>query len=252
MTGRLEGKVAVITGAGSGLGRATAARFAREGARVHLVDRDGDAVRAVAADLGGTAVGHVADVSDAAGMEALAGEVLAGDRVDIVFANAGIEGVGSAADLDEADWSRVIDVNLKGVWLSSKWFLPGMVEQGGGAIVNTASVGGLVGVRGIFPYAAAKGGVVAMTRQMGLDYAPHHVRVNAVCPGTVITPLVERNWAAKGLDLDERRAAAAGDVPLGRTGEPEDVANAVLFLASDEAAWVTGHALVVDGGYTMR
>jgi NAD(P)-dependent dehydrogenase (short-subunit alcohol dehydrogenase family) len=252
MTGRLEGKVAVVTGGGSGFGRATGERFVREGARVHLVDREEDAVRAVAESIGAGAVAHVADVSDSTAMEALASEVLAQEtHVHVVFANAGIEGVGSAADLDEADWIRVIDVNLKGVWLSSKWFLPGMVAQGGGAVVNTASVGGLVGVPRIFPYAAAKGGVVAMTRQMGLDYAPHGIRVNAICPGTVITPLVERNWLAKGEDVDERRAAAAGAYPLGRVGVPEDVANAALFLASDEAAWITGHALVVDGGYTM-
>jgi NAD(P)-dependent dehydrogenase (short-subunit alcohol dehydrogenase family) len=252
MRGRLEDKVAVVTGGGSGLGRATGERFVREGARVHVVDRDADAVRAVAESLGSRAVAHVADVSDAAAMEAVASAVLAREpHVDVVFANAGIEGVGSAADLDEADWVRVIDVNLKGVWLSSKWFLPRMVEQGRGAVVNTASVGGLVGVARIFPYAAAKGGVVAMTRQMGLDYAPHGIRVNAICPGAVITPLVERNWLAKGQDLDERRAAVARDYPLGRVGVPEDVANAALFLASDEAAWITGHALVVDGGYTM-
>lgn len=252
MSGRLRGKVALITGGGSGFGQATGERFVREGARVHLVDRDEDAVRALAESLGGDAVAHVADVSEASEMEALASEVLASEaRVDVVFANAGVEGVGSAADLDESDWARVIDINLKGVWLSSKWFLPRMVEQGGGAIVNTASIGGLVAVPRIFPYAAAKGGVVAMTRQMGLDYAPHGIRVNAICPGTVITPLVERNWLAKGEDLDERRAAAARAYPLGRVGEPEDVANAALFLASDEAAWITGHALVVDGGYTM-
>jgi NAD(P)-dependent dehydrogenase (short-subunit alcohol dehydrogenase family) len=252
MTRRLEGKVAVVTGAASGLGHATAERFVREGARVHLVDRDDDSVRAVAAALGDAATAHVADVSDAAAMEDTARRVLGSEPVDAVFANAGIEGVGSAADLDDADWERVIGVDLKGVWLSSRWFLPGMVERRSGAVVNTASVGGLVGVPRIFPYAAAKGGVVSMTRQMGLDYAPYGVRVNAVCPGAVITPLVERNWRAKGEDLDERRAAVAADYPLGRVGKPEDVANAVLFLVSDEAAWITGHALVVDGGYTMK
>jgi NAD(P)-dependent dehydrogenase (short-subunit alcohol dehydrogenase family) len=253
MSGRLDGKVAVVTGAGSGLGRAAAVRFVTEGARVHAVDRDGDALRGVGSSLDGAVAAHVADVADSASMEELAADVLTTDgRVDVVFANAGIEGVGTAADLTEDDWDRVLGVDLKGVWLSSKWFLPAMVEQGSGAVVNTASIGGLVGVPGIFPYAAAKGGVVALTRQMGLDYAPYGIRVNAVCPGTVVTPLVERNWVQKGLDVEERRTAGARDYPLGRLGEPDDIANAVLFLASDEASWITGQAIVVDGGYTMK
>lgn len=253
MSGRLDGKVTVLTGGASGLGRAAAERFAAEGARVHLVDRDADRVHDVAGSLGEPVTAHAVDVADAPSMQALAAEVLAAEgRVDVVFANAGIEGVGTAGDLAEDDWDQVLRVDLKGVWLSSKWFLPAMVEQRAGAVVNTASIGGLVGVPGIFPYAAAKGGVVALTRQMGVDYAPYGIRVNAVCPGTVVTPLVERNWVQKGYDAEERRAVAARDYPLGRLGVPEDVAGAVLFLASDEASWITGQAVVVDGGYTMR
>jgi NAD(P)-dependent dehydrogenase (short-subunit alcohol dehydrogenase family) len=184
-------------------------------------------------------------------MAAMATAVLAdAGRVDVIFANAGIEGVGTAADLDEDSWTRVLDVDLKGVWLTSKFFLKSMVDNGGGSIVNTASIGGLVGVPGIFPYAAAKGGVIALTRQMAVDYAGAGVRVNSVCPGTVVTPLVERNWRAKDLDVAEQTARLADRHPLGRAGTPDDVAAAVLFLASDEASWITGQALTVDGGVT--
>jgi NAD(P)-dependent dehydrogenase (short-subunit alcohol dehydrogenase family) len=249
--GRLAGKVAVITGAASGIGRSTAELFVREGAHVHAVDRAGDLLADVLAPLGPSATGHVADVASSDGMAGLAREVLAEHPVvDIVFANAGIEGVGSAADLTEETWRRVIDVNLMGVWLSSKYFLDGMVSRGSGSIVHTASIGGLVGVQGILPYAAAKGGVIAMTRQMAVDYSPRGIRVNAVCPGTVVTPLVERNWQQKGQDVDEQMARLAARHPLGRGGTVEDIAAAVLYLASDEASWVTGQTLTVDGGYT--
>ena len=132
----------------------------------------------------------------------------------------------------------------------SKYFLDGMVSRGSGSIVHTASIGGLVGVQGILPYAAAKGGVIAMTRQMAVDYSPRGIRVNAVCPGTVVTPLVERNWQQKGQDVDEQMARLAARHPLGRGGTVEDIAAAVLYLASDEASWVTGQTLTVDGGYT--
>jgi NAD(P)-dependent dehydrogenase (short-subunit alcohol dehydrogenase family) len=248
---RLAGKVAVVTGGASGLGLATAELFARHGARVHAVDRDAGALQPIEARHPGAVVAHQADVSSSQEMAAMAAAVLAdAGRVDVIFANAGIEGVGTAADLDEDSWTRVLDVDLKGVWLTSKFFLKSMVDNGGGSIVNTASIGGLVGVPGIFPYAAAKGGVIALTRQMAVDYARAGVRVNSVCPGTVVTPLVERNWRAKGLDVADQTARLADRHPLGRAGTPDDVAAAVLFLASEEASWITGQALTVDGGVT--
>lgn len=250
--GRLADQVAVVTGGGSGFGRAAAARFAREGAHVYVVDLDHDGLEQTVLEIGDSATAHRADVSVSDDMETLSRTVLAEQgKVDVVFANAGIEGVGSAADLSEAAWRRVIDVNLMGVWLTSKFFLGAMVERGRGAIVNTASIGGLVGVQGILPYAAAKGGVIAMTRQMASDYAAHGVRVNAICPGTVVTPLVERNWAQKGQDVEEQTARVAARHPLGRAGEVEDIASAALYLACAESSWVTGQTLTVDGGYTM-
>ena len=250
--GKLLGKVAVVTGGGSGLGRAASDLFAAEGALVYVVDRDAGAAKRSAVETGERAIAHAADVSSATEMAQLARRVLADQgRVDVVFANAGIEGVGTAADLDEEDWDRVIDVNLKGVWLTSKYFLPTMVEQGSGSIVNTASIGGLIGVNGIFPYAAAKGGVLAMTRQMAADYSPSGIRVNAICPGTVVTPLVERNWVQKGQDVAEQVEKLVASHPLRKAGEPADIAAAALYLACDDSKWVTGQSITVDGGRTM-
>jgi NAD(P)-dependent dehydrogenase (short-subunit alcohol dehydrogenase family) len=248
--GRFAEKTVVITGGASGFGRATAARFVEEGARVALIDLDPDIVRSAARSLGDRALPVVADVSSPEDMESAAQQVMAEfGWVDAIFANAGIEGVGTAADLAVDDWNRVIGVNLTGVWLTSKYLLPGMVERGSGAIINTASVGGLVGVPGIFPYAAAKAGVIGLTRQMAIDYAKWRIRANAICPGAIVTPLVERNWLKKGADVGEQTDLLARRYPLGR-GEISDVASTVLFLAGDESRWITGVALPVDGGYT--
>jgi NAD(P)-dependent dehydrogenase (short-subunit alcohol dehydrogenase family) len=262
-TGRLAGKVAVITGAGSGLGRASALRFAEEGALVACVDLSEDAV-AVTADqivgAGGQAVALGADVSVAADAERMtAATIRAFGRVDVVFANAGIPGAGNAMELEEEVWNRVIDVDLKGVWLSSKYALRDMVARGSGTIINTASTGGVVGIAGIFPYAAAKGGVVAMTKQLVADFGLRGVRANAICPGVVPTPLVTDTYEARAraggsrdVEADARAALdeAAKKYPAGRLGRVEDVAALALFLASDESSWITGQAIAVDGGYT--
>ncbi|MGX4694842.1 SDR family NAD(P)-dependent oxidoreductase [Streptomyces sp. JNUCC 63] len=244
------GKVAVITGGASGLGLATVERFSEEGATVVAVDRDAEVLGKATGELPGVSA-RVADVSSAEEMKELAESVLREHgRVDVVFANAGVEGVGTAGEVSEEHWQRVIDVNLTGVWLTSKFFLASMVEAGGGSVINTAGVGGLVGVAKIFPYAAAKGGVIAMTRQMAVDYSPHGVRVNAICPGTVVTPLVTRNWEQKGQNPQEQTERLAARHLVRRAGEPADVASTALFLASDDSSWVTGTTITVDGGHT--
>jgi NAD(P)-dependent dehydrogenase (short-subunit alcohol dehydrogenase family) len=261
--GRLAGKVAVVTGGASGIGEASCKRFAAEGAAVVVADRDADGARRVAAAIagaGGCAVAVEVDVTsedDVATMAATA----AGEfgSIDVLYANAGIAGSGRAGELSLDAWQRVIDVNLTGVWLSCRAVLPQMIANGGGSIINQASVGGLVGVGGIAAYAAAKAGVIGLTRQMAVDYGPDNVRVNAVCPGTVPTPLVRRTYEQGGgfaasvsepIDFDTMLERARARFPLGRVGSVDDIANVAVYLASDESAWTTGTAIAVDGGMT--
>lgn len=261
MSGRLAGKVAIITGAGSGLGRASALRFAREAAAVVCADVDAASAAAVAADItaaGGRAQGIAVDVTqeaDTVRMAALA--VREYGRIDILFANAGIAGVGSVTSTSRETWERVIAVNLTGVWLSSKAVVPAMEAQGGGAVINQASIGGLVGFGGIMPYAAAKAGVIGLTRQAAVEYAAKNIRFNAICPGTVVTPLVTRTYLERGgvalgagQSLEQALAANAARYPLGRLGSEDDVAGMAVYLASDDARWITGGVFPVDGGYT--
>lgn len=261
MTGRLEGKVAIVTGGGSGLGEASSIRFAHEGASVLIADIDKEAAARVASEI--TADGYAAssvdtDVTSEESTAAMAAAALYQyGSIDVIYCNAGIVGVGNAMDLEKSDWDRVIDVMLTGVWLSMKAVLPTMVKMGSGSIINQASIGGVIGVRGIFPYAAAKAGVIGLTTQAAVDFAPKGVRVNAICPGTVPTPLVmgtyeERSGIgmADGRTVEEALALTATMYPLGDLGEPVDIANMALFLASDEAKWITGQSFIVDGGYT--
>jgi len=259
MTGRLEGKRVVITGAASGLGRGAALRFAEEGAFVACVDLHLDAAAATTAAIvadGGRAVAIEADVADEASVEAMtasAVEQLGG--LDVVYANAGINIVGRAGDVALEDWSRVIAVNLTGVFLTAKHAIRQMVAQGsGGSVINQASIAALRGSKAGAAYAAAKGGVVSMSRQMAVDYGDDGIRVNVICPGTVPTPLVDSTYEARaelfGVPSAEATAATVARHPLGRMGEPRDIANLALFLASDDSTWITGGTFIADGGFT--
>jgi NAD(P)-dependent dehydrogenase (short-subunit alcohol dehydrogenase family) len=257
---RLAGKRTLVTGAGSGIGRVAARRFAELGAAVLCVDRDAEGAAETARSIGEGARACTADVSREEDTERMVAEcVEAFGGLDVLFANAGIAGVGTGADTTLEDWNRVVAVNLTGVFLSNKYALRRLRAQGGGgSIVNQASVGGLAGVAGIAPYAAAKAGVIGLTRQLAAEYGPEGIRVNALCPGTVPTPLVRATYAERGgygtntgetpdetLELQRTRR-----FPLGRLGTEDDIAMAAVFLASDESTWVTGQAWAVDGGYT--
>lgn len=251
--GRLAGKVAVITGAGSGIGRASARLFAREGALVVVADLVEAAAHETATLIGPTATAMAADVTVPADMERLVATTMARHgRLDILFNNAGIDlpQATTVVATSEADWQRIVDVNLKGVLLGARAALPVMKARGRGAILNTASQAGLVGTPQEAAYCASKGGVVALTRQMAVDYAPYGIRVNCVCPGAVDKPTVDRaGWLATTPGgLEQRQARLAAAIPLGRLCTAMDVAYAALYLASDEASYVTGTALAVDGG----
>lgn len=250
---RLEGKVALVTGGGSGIGRATALVFAREGAKVVVADvltEGGEGTVSRIRDAGGKAIFVKTDVSKATEVMALVDSAVSTyGRLDCAFNNAGIEGnMAPTADCTEDNWDRVIDINLKGVWLCMKYEIPEMIKQGDGAIVNTASVAGLVGFQGSPAYCASKGGVIQLTKTAALEYATKGVRINAVCPGIIRTPMVERVTSGK----PEVEAQFAALEPVGRMGAPGEVAEAVVWLCSDAASFVTGHPMVVDGGFVAQ
>jgi NAD(P)-dependent dehydrogenase (short-subunit alcohol dehydrogenase family) len=250
MAGSFAGKVALVTGAGSGIGRATALAFAREGAKVVAADIDADSAGETAAGImgaGGEALAVRADVASEPDVAAMVGAAVgAFGRLDCAFNNAGIGGgQRQIHEWDLADFYRVLDVNLIGVWLCLKHELPVMAGQGGGAVVNNASVAGLRGSPGLAPYAASKHGVIGLTRTAALECASQGVRVNAVCPGFTDTPILR--WFQEDPGLMQRIVAR---IPIKRLGRPEEVAEAVLWLCSDAASLTLGHAMVLDGGLT--
>jgi NAD(P)-dependent dehydrogenase (short-subunit alcohol dehydrogenase family) len=263
---RLKGKVAMVVGAGSigpgwGNGKATAVTFAREGAQVFCVDRNQAAAEETVGIIkgeGGTASAFTADVSRAADVEAMVAACLkAYGRIDVLDNNVGIAEMGSVVDVTEAEWDRVFAVNLKSAFLAMKHVIPVMVKQGGGSIINISSVASLrhVGISYV-SYGTSKAAMNQMTRTSAVEFAPQHVRVNAILPGLMKTPMVEHSAGlaasyAKG-DVEAMWRARDAQVPMGHMGEAWDVANAALFLASDEARYVTGIELVVDGGLTCR
>jgi NAD(P)-dependent dehydrogenase (short-subunit alcohol dehydrogenase family) len=253
--GRVEGKVAVVTGGASGIGRATARALAAEGARVGIADVDepgGERVAAGIREAGGDGFFRRADVRSLADLEAVVAE--AADRhgrLDVLVNNAAVSVAGSAGEMAEEDWDRVVDVNLSGVWRGMRAAIPRMLAQGGGSIVNLSSVQARVGFPGWAGYAASKGGIDALTRQAAVEYAAAGIRVNAIVPGTIRTPMNEGIMASS----PDPAAVMANWVamhPMGRIGEPEEVAAAIVFLASDEASFVTGELLRVDGGLVVK
>jgi NAD(P)-dependent dehydrogenase (short-subunit alcohol dehydrogenase family) len=246
----LDGKVALVTGGGSGMGRASALEFAAHGAKVVVADyvaEGGERTVAVIRDKGGEATFVQADVSNPAQVQALIKKVVdTYGRLDCAHNNAGIEGlIGPLADCTVENWNRIIATNLTGVWLCMKYEIPQMLKQGGGAIVNTASAAGLEGIVGLSAYCSSKHGVVALTKAGAKDYAKTGIRVNAVCPGPIDTPMLERI-----ADVSAATIQNAGDsTPMGRNGKPEEVARVAVWLCSDAASYVTGVAMPVDGGF---
>lgn len=256
MADLLKGKVALVTGGGSGIGKATAIIFAREGAKVMVADLNGEAAEQVKEEIiarGGEAAAVQADVSKEADARAMVeATVDAFGTLDVAFNNAGIEGLISPThEYPVRDWQRIIDINLTGVWLGMRYQIPVMRENGGGAIVNTASILGLVAFENTPGYTAAKHGVIGLTKTAALENAKHGIRVNAVCPGFIETPLVMERGVQAGRDPEVYEELKRLH-PMGRLGQSVEIAEAVAWLSSNAASFVTGAALAVDGGYTAR
>jgi NAD(P)-dependent dehydrogenase (short-subunit alcohol dehydrogenase family) len=246
---RVTDKVAIVTGAGSGIGRASAITLAREGARVAVVDtnpENGKETESLICEKGGKAVFIPSDVSRTDDVRRMVAQVVEEFRaIDILHNNAGIAVRKPVAEQDEEGWDQCVRVNLRSVFLCCKYVVPHMIGRGG-SIINTPSVTGIVGVRNRPAYSTTKGGVLALTKNMALDYAQFKIRVNCICPGFTRTPFI-----AGLLQDPEKTRKLTALHPLGRLGTPEDIANGVLFLASDESAWMTGQALVIDGGFSV-
>lgn len=253
---RFKGKRVIVTGGGSGIGKATAEAFLSEGAKVAIFDISEQGGKKVIDELkkkGYTPLLFVGDVSKSSDVKRMvkgAASKLGG--IDVLFNNAGILVEGTVEKVTEKDWDRIMAVNVKGVFLMSKEVVPIMLRQKKGVIVNNASCSGLVGDRNAIAYNTSKGAVVLMTKCLALDYALKNVRCNCVCPGEIETPMFHQEARARNMPLDEYRKELCAYHPIGRLGVPKEVANAVLFLASDDASFITGAAFSVDGGYTCQ
>ena len=251
-TSGFAGKVAFVTGGANGIGRAAALAFARDGASVVVADvsdTQNEETARMIQDLGGRALAVACDVSRNADVQrAVNATVDRFGRLDFAFNNAGIEyTIKPAADVTEEEWNRIIDIDLRGVFLCMKHEIPLMLKQGGGAIVNTSSGAGIKGFKGGAAYVAAKHGVVGLTKAAALDYAKSNIRINAVCPGIIDTPMMDRFSGGTA----EGRQGVIAQEPVGRMGTPEEIAATVVWLCSDAASFVVGHAMVVDGGQTV-
>lgn len=251
MEKKFQNKVAIVTGGSFGIGRAVAIAFAAGGAKVVIADwaEDNETLNSIQS-AGGDAIFVKCDVSSEADVEMLVAKTIAQyGRLDFAFNNAGIEGLSAPThECTTENWDKTIGVNLKGVWLCMKYEIPQMLKQGKGAIVNNASIAGLVGFTNIPAYVASKHGVIGLTKNAALEYAKLGIRVNVVCPGVIKTPMIDRT-TGKDKEVEKQ---FAGQEPIGRMGEPEEVANAVTWLCSDGASFVTGHPMAVDGGWVAQ
>lgn len=249
---RLKNKVAIITGAGSGIGRATALLFAKEGAKIVVADYNaegGNKTVSMIKKNKGNAIFVKTDVSKEADVKNMVDAAINKfKKIDILFNNAGIELSKTVTETSAEEWDRMIGIDLKGVFLGCKYAIPRMKN---GSIINTSSAAGIVGFPNLAAYCAAKGGVVMLTKEMALDYAKKGIRVNAICPGAIMTPMIER-FFEKAPNPEAAKKQMASMHPLGRFGTADEIAYAALFLASDESSFITGHALLVDGGLTAQ